>query len=470
MNIQHDLQPSDLSTAITRLFSLAAQKTLALGQRWQVQDGAPVVTANGKYIGRNWTQWTQGFAYGNAILCFDMTDQRELLKLGRDNTIAHMAEHVTHIGVHDHGFNNLSTYGQLRRLALEGRFDAAPAELDFYELALKASGAVQSARWTELPSGDGYIYSFNGSHSLFIDTMRTIRICGVAHTLGHALLAEQDQRINLLGRVLAHARTSARFNIFYGEGRDVYDLPQLRGRTVHEAVFNPASGSFRCPSTQQGYSPFTTWTRGLAWAMLGFAEQLEFIQSLPDSDFGRDGVMEKAEAVTFLQTAAQATCDFYNHQGTAADGICYWDTGAPQLHRLGDWQSVAADPFNQFEPVDSSASAIAAQGLIRLGRCLPGAAGKTYLQAGLTVARSLLEEPYLSTSAKHEGILLHSIYHRPNGWDYIPAGFTVPCGESSMWGDYHMLELGLLLQRLAADRYYTFFQATPTAAPGDHRS
>ena len=456
MKINSKLAPPDLSASIARLFALASDKTLALAQRWKVTDGAPVVTANGRYIGRNWTQWTQGFVYGNAILCFDITGRPELLKLGRRNTIDHMAEHVTHVGVHDHGFNNLSTYGQLRRLALEGRFEASQSELDFYEFALKASGAVQAARWTQLPNGYGYVYSFNGSHSLFIDTMRTIRICGVAHTLGHALLGEQDQRINLLGRLLTHASTSARFNIFYGEGRDAYDLPHLRGRTVHEAVFNPASGTFRCPSTQQGYSPFTTWTRGLAWAMLGFAEELEFVHSLPESAFGHDGVMEKAAAIALLQTTACATCDFYIRQGSASDGISYWDTGAPDLHRLGDWQATPADPYNPYEPVDSSASAIAAQGLLRLGRVL-GDAGQTYFQAGLTVAQTLLQEPYLSTHPQHEGILLHSIYHRPNGWDYVAPGARVPYGESSMWGDYHMLELALLLSRLADNKYYTFF-------------
>ena len=35
-----------------------------------------------------------------------------------------MATHVTHIGVHDHGFNNVSTYGNLRRLIREGRVEA----------------------------------------------------------------------------------------------------------------------------------------------------------------------------------------------------------------------------------------------------------------------------------------------------------------------------------------------------------
>ncbi|MGB7265119.1 MAG: hypothetical protein WBC92_06375, partial [Terracidiphilus sp.] len=318
--------------------------------------------------------------------------------------------------------------------------------------------AVQAARWTSLADGLGYIYSFNGSHSLFIDTMRTLRVCGVAHVLGHALLGEQDDRINLLGRVFAHARTSAQFNIYYGERRDHYDTRDLRGRTAHEAIFNPASGAFRCPSSQQGYSPFTTWTRGLAWAMLGFAEELEFLQSLPASEFGSDGNPEKADACAILECATQATCDFYMNQASASDGICYWDTGAPGLAQLGDWQEQPANPYNDYEPVDSSASAIAAQGLIRFGHAL-GDGGGVYMEAGLTVLRRLLEEPYLSADPHHEGILLHSVYHRPNGWDYVPAGRKIPCGESSMWGDYHLLEAMLLAERMAEGKYYTFFEA-----------
>lgn len=414
------------------------------------------MTVAGQYTGKNWTQWTQGFQYGNALLCFDATGQQSLLEVGRAGTLHRMAEHITHTGVHDHGFNNLSTYGQLRRLMLEGRLTRDDWELRFYELALKTSGAVQASRWTELPNGFGYIYSFNGAHSLFIDTMRTLRIVAMAHALNHVLLTEQDRRVTLLGRLLTHASTSAQFNVYYGEGRDFYDMPEQRGRTAHEAIFNPASGSFRCPSSQQGYSPFSTWTRGLAWAMLGFAEQLEFVRSRPDADFAEEGLPSKRDALAMLEKAARATCDFYMNQASAADGICYWDTGAPGLSRLGDWKCRAADPMNAFEPVDSSASVIAAQGLIRLGVAL-GEAGEAYYQAGLQVAQTLFAEPYLSIDFGHEGILLHSIYHRPNGWDYVPNGSCVRYGESSMWGDYHALELGLLISRLAEDRYYTFY-------------
>jgi len=450
------LTPQALMPQVKRALELASDKTRRIEQRWNTSAGAPVFTARGRYTARSWTQWTQGFQYGNALLCFELTGEQDLLTAARRHVTADMAEHLTHTGVHDHGFNNISTYGHLRRLMLDGHIERNEWELRFYELALKVSGAVQAARWTSLKDGLGYIHSFNGNHSLFIDTLRTLRICGLAHVLGHKLLGEQDQSVNLLARLLTHAKTSAQYNIYYGEGRDHYDVPGLRGRTAHEAIFNPASGVFRCPNSQQGYSPFTTWTRGLAWAMLGFAEQLEFILSLPESEFGIEGIPAKSAAAAMLERAARATCDFYIHQASALDGICYWDTGAPLLHHLGDWRACAADPYNDFEPVDSSASAIAAQGLIRLGHVLADA-GEDYKQAGLTVVARLLQEPYLSTQTDHEGLLLHSIYHRPNGWDFIPPSAKIPCGESSMWGDYHLLEVMLLITKLADASYYTFF-------------
>ena len=120
--------------------------------------------------------------------------------------------------------------------------------------------------------------------------------------------------------------------------------------------------------------------------------------------------------------------------------------------------------------MDSSAAAIAAQGLIRLGNYLTKHETRNtkhaqqYCQAGLTIARTLLAEPYLSTNPKHQGLLLHSVYHRPNGWDYSAPGQKVPNGESSMWGDYHLRELALLILREAKGQpYLTFFGCVPDA-------
>jgi unsaturated chondroitin disaccharide hydrolase len=439
---------------IERFWAISGQKIRAIEVAWNPSAGAPVFTVGGRYTARGWTQWTEGFQYGSSLLQFDATGETTFLDLGRAQTLDQMSPHLTHIGVHDHGFNNVSTYGTLWRLAGEGRIDASPWEVRFYELALKVSGAVQASRWTSLPSG-GFIHSFNGAHSLFVDTIRSLRALALAFRLGQRLLAEQDASIDLLQRLLQHAKATAHYNIWYGRGRDSYDV---RGRTAHESMFNVASGTYRGPSTQQGYSPFSTWTRGLAWAMLGFTEQIEFIATLSDETLAPFG--GRQEITAWMLEAARATCDFYVDRAAAADGIPYWDTGAPGLAHMGDWQSRASDPFNQHEPVDSSAAAIGAQGLLRLARILSsrGEDGSRYEQAGLRVLDTLLSEPYLSTAERHQGLLLHAIYHRPNRWDHIPDGSKIPRGESCMWGDYHLRELALYVQRRSPkERYLTFF-------------
>jgi unsaturated chondroitin disaccharide hydrolase len=58
-------------------------------------------------------------------------------------------------------------------------------------------------------------------------------------------------------------------------------------------------------------------------------------------------------------------------------------------------------------------------------------------------------------------LILHSVYHWPNGWDHVPTGAHVPRGESSQWGDYHAREVALYLLRVAKnERYLTFFDPT----------
>ena len=70
--------------------------------------------------------------------------------------------------------------------------------------------------------------------------------------------------------------------------------------------------------------------------------------------------------------------------------------------------------------------------------------------------------PYLSADPNHQGLLLHSVYHWPNGWDHVPAGASTPRGESSQWGDYHAREAALYVKRLAEGApYLTFFGGRP---------
>jgi len=455
INIDYSLKAADLTNKLKRFWELSGEKINLLEKNYDNAKGSPVFTINGKYTTRGWTEWTQGFQFGSAILQYDATGEKSFLESGRKKTLEVMAPHISHTGVHDHGFNNVSTYGNLLRLMKEDKTPFNEWEKNFYELALKISGAVQAGRWTVIKNG-GFIHSFNGPHSLFVDTIRSCRALVVSYCLGHIFQSEGDVKIDLLDRTIQHLRATANYSVFYGEGRDVYDI---WGRTAHESIFNVKDGNFRCPNSQQGYSGFTTWTRGLAWAMCGFAEELEWIDTLNDEkllQYGRKDVI-----TSLLLKSATATCDFYI-ENSCTDGIPYWDTGAPGLFQMGDYLNKPADPYNSFEPVDSSAAAIGSQGLLRLGKYLKDKGdnenGNRYYQAGLKVLNTLLDEPYLSTNSKHEGMILHSIYHRPNGWDHIPEGSKIPNGESSMWGDYHMREASLYLQRIINnEKYYTFF-------------
>jgi len=455
MIIDSQIKPIDLNEKLNRFWDLSGEKIKTIEKEYDTSKGAPVFTRNGKYTTRGWTEWTQGFQFGSAILQFDATGDRSFLESGREKTVISMAPHISHVGVHDHGFNNLSTYGNLHRLMKEGKIPFNDWEKSFYELAIKASGAVQADRWSNIPGG-GFIYSFNGPHSLFVDTIRSCRILMLAHRLGHYLPGENDKKISLFQRAIDHLLATAKYAVYYGEGRDSYDV---WGRTAHESVFNPNDGNYRCPNSQQGYTGFSTWTRGLAWAMLGFAEELEFLHILPEMEFA--GIASKDRVMQTVPKGTKATCDFYL-ANTPTDGIPYWDTGAPGLVHLGEYLTRKSDPYNDYEPIDGSAAAIGAQALLRLGHFLKAEGkseeGNRYWQAGLTVAATLLEVPYLSEDPAHQGILLHSVYHRPNGWDNIPEGFKFPCNKSSLWGDSHMRETALDLQRIArGETYYTFY-------------
>ena len=455
IDIDYNPEPVDFLDKLDKFWYLSGQKIRLIETYYNEAQGSPVFTVEGKYSTRGWTEWTQGFQYGSAIIQYDAAGDEKTLVNAKEKILKKMAPHISHTGVHDHGFNNVSTYGNLLRLMNEGRIPINRWEKNFYELALKISGAVQASRWSVIKNG-GFIYSFNGAHSLFVDTIRSCRILIISHMLGHVLQGEGDVKISLLERALEHIKATAKYSVFYGEGRDIYDVP---GRTAHESIFNLKDGNFRCPNSQQGYSGFTTWTRGLAWAMCGFAEQLEWLDTADEKELQEFG--GKEDLCSIILKAAKATCDFYI-ENTPLDGVPYWDTDAPGLVELGDYLKKPSDPYNDFEPVDSSAAAIASQGLLRLGNYLRAkgetGAGNRYWHAGLRVLDTLLDEPYLSTDENHQGLLLHSIYHRPNGWDFVPAGSKIPYGESSMWGDYHIREVCLYLQRIIRkENYYTFF-------------
>src|SRR5512145_326484 len=98
IQIDSTLTVSNLKPQLDRLFELSAQKIRQLQERWNPSGGAPVFTVEGRYTSRGWTEWTQGFQFGSAILQFDATGEKRFLALGRSRTLERMASHVSHVG------------------------------------------------------------------------------------------------------------------------------------------------------------------------------------------------------------------------------------------------------------------------------------------------------------------------------------------------------------------------------------
>lgn len=127
MKIDDSLTPARLLPAIERMWALSANKISALDASFDFSRGAPVHTVAGRYQPKGWTDWTQGFAYGSALLQFDATGERQFLDKALTRIRDDMPQHITHFGVHDHGFNQVSTYGNLLRLVAEDKLPAEPS-------------------------------------------------------------------------------------------------------------------------------------------------------------------------------------------------------------------------------------------------------------------------------------------------------------------------------------------------------
>lgn len=214
------------------------------------------------------------------------------------------------------------------------------------------------------PQGQ-YLCSFLGPESLFIDIMMNVGIIFyAARETGDAALREV---------ALRHCHTTRRY------------LVRGDGSTVHEGIFHRVNGEFLRESTQQGYRNDSCWSRGQAWALYGFGAAYEY-----------------SGEKKFLSTA-RLCADFYLEH-TAASGVPYWDYDVPE------------GPGRIY---DSSAAAIAAAGLFRLGY---EAEARAIVQ---TLCDCFLVKP------GQEGVLAQGVYHFHK---------KLGVGESLIWGDYFFTE------------------------------
>ncbi|MFN3309916.1 MAG: glycoside hydrolase family 88 protein [Anaerolineales bacterium] len=351
--------PADFQRAV----QVASQKLIHLVTTYP--NLMPSFTENGKWRLQEagWTNWCEGFLGGALWLIYLLTGERRFREY---------AEHYSRLievrktdrTVHDLGFLFLPTWG---------RWYTIDGDLRAQEVLIQA-GRTLAERYQ---SPGGYLCSFQGAHSLYIDIMMNVPLVFEA-----AQLSKDDKLFEV---ALRHCQTTQRYLV--------------RGdfSTAHEGIFDPETGRFLRYQTQQGWRDDSTWARGHVWELYGFTVAYRYSQAAP-----------------FLNTA-QGLADYYLLH-TPEHGI-----------PPNDW-----DEPNPLYPYESSAAAVAASGLLSLAACTTDQLrSRVYREAAERILHTLCSDEFLATDPQWEGILRHAIYH-------LPAGVGVD--ESTIWGDYFFLE------------------------------
>ncbi len=329
-------------------------------------DFFPMYTSGGKWkhTGESWTNWCEGFLGGELWLLHAQTG---------DSWYGEKAEHYSRLvehrktdrDVHDLGFVFLPTWKRWYELTGEAYRN---------EVVIEA-GRTLAQRFQER---GGYLCSFLGAESLFIDIMMNVGI------IFYAAQQTGDPELDRIART--NCRTTRRC------------LVRGDGSTAHEGIFDTDTGAFLRQSTRQGWRADSSWARGQAWALYGFGTAYAFTK-------------ERA----FLDTAL-ACAEYYTARTP--------ETGVPP----NDWD----EPEPAF-PYESSAAAAAASGMWRLARLTDDPLRARGLRAyALRILDTLTEPEFLAVDTPGwQGALKHAIYHQRKG---------LGVDESVMWGDYFLLE------------------------------
>jgi len=336
-------------------------------------DYFPMYTEGGKWAhsGEAWTNWCEGFLGGMMWIFHTRTDD-PWWRLQAEHYSHLIEERKTDRTVHDLGFLFWSTWKRWYDLTGDEAIN---------EVVITA-GQTMGLRYMEKGQ---YLRSFVAPESLFIDIMMNVGIVFYA--------AQQTGDTELLEKAHQHCLTTRKY-IVRGDGS-----------TAHEGIFDLETGEFLRQTTHQGWRGDSSWARGLTWALYGFGTAYEMT-----GDY------------RYLETA-RLCADFYLEY-TSFEQDAPGGPGVPP----NDYD----DPR---QPVlyESSAAAIAASGLLSLGKVVqdPTDASR-YRAAALTILDTLTGPEYLANkSPGWEGILKHGIYHQKRG---------LGVDESVMWGEYFFVE------------------------------
>ncbi|ACZ00620.1 glycoside hydrolase family 88 protein [Streptobacillus moniliformis] len=170
------------------------------------------------------------------------------------------------------------------------------------------------------------------------------------------------------------------------------------GTTFHTFYFDSKTGAPLKGVTAQGKSDDSTWARGQAWGVYGFALAYKYMRD------------EK-----YIEIYKKVTNTFLNK--LPEDNVCYWDM---------DFKP------EDMEERDSSSSAIAICGILEMNKYLSDddPHKQLYYNAAKAMMKSLIEK-YTTKDINSNALLKEAVYSKPH---------NIGVGESCIWGDYFYME------------------------------
>lgn len=318
--------------------------------------------------------WTSGFYAGELWMLYGYSG-KEQLKTAAQQWTAFCAKEQWDTHTHDLGFKIYCSFGH--------GFQQT-ADPDYKAVILNASRTLIQRYNPQVGGIRSWDFNSENWHfPVIIDNMMNLEMLFAASKLsGDATFYDI---------ALSHAQTTLDNHI-----REDYS-------TYHVIDFDPETGAQRLKDTHQGAAVASSWARGQAWNLYGFAM-----------------AYRETGAPQFLQQARGVAAFIYNHPRLPEDTVPYWDFDAPHIPN---------------EPRDVSAAAINACGLLLLAEADPEQA-EQYLAWADATLRALRAPRYQSDRPPF--LLQHSV-------GSVPGGFEV--SVPIIYADYYYVEA--LLRRLA---------------------
>lgn len=341
----------------------------------------PHITEGQRYEWGENDDWIEGFYIGMMWLAYEYSEE-SFYKEAAESFLANFKDRLDrHVMLdhHDIGFlYSLSTVAQWRVTGSEeARAVALKAAETLYARWRPEAGIIQA--WGSEGDPD------NGGR-MIIDCLLNLPLLFWAY--------EQTGEQKYYDIAYQHALKSQKF------------LVRGDGSSYHTFYFNPKNGHALRGGTHQGYEDGSTWTRGQAWGIYGFALAYRYTKN-----------------ESFLETSKQLA--HYFIQRLPEDHVVYWDFDVP---------------LEQKTPRDSSASAITACGLLELLELLdPNDSDRQLFEKVAHDSMKSLVDNYATTDLPDaEGLLKHGSYH--------VRGERAP-DDYMIWGDYYYLEALIRMQK-----------------------